>query len=309
MKAFVDYVHSKGMKVGIYSDAAQLTCGGYTASLHFEQQDAKTFAKWGIDYLKYDYCHAPSDVETAKQRYKTMADALRGSGRDIVFGACEWGGRKPWLWASAAGAQLWRTTGDVRDKWAKATPDERGESIMSIVESNGKRSRYAGPGHWNDPDMLVVGLYGAKGPASHLGGIGCTDTEYQSQMSLWCLMAAPLMVTCDVRNMNAATRHILMNKDILAIDQDPLGKQAERKVDDDTWAVFVKPLSNGDYALGVLNKSDQTRSFKTGLDDLGLKGEFDRFDVWTKEDKHHIHQIKSKIAGHETKVWRLHHTL
>lgn len=305
MKAFVDYIHSKGMKVGIYSDASQLTCAGYTASLNFEKQDAKTFAKWGIDYLKYDYCGAPSDVETAKKRYKTMADALRQSGRDIVFAACEWGGRKPWLWAAGIGAQLWRTTGDVRDKWSKKTPDERGESIMSIVNINGALSQYAGPGHWNDPDMLVVGLYGKKGPSGDLGGVGCTDTEYQSQMSLWCLMAAPLMVTCDTRNMNAATKRILLNKDMIAIDQDPLGKQAIRKINDDTWTVFVKPLSGGDYAIGVLNESDKGQKFNIKLNELGLEGKFSSLDVWSKERAENVKKIQFKVASHETKVIRL----
>ncbi len=306
MKAFVDYIHSLGMKVGIYSDAAQLTCAGYTASLNFEDQDAKTFAKWGIDYLKYDYCHAPSDVETAKKRYAKMADALRNSGRDIVFAACEWGGRKPWLWAAKAGAQLWRTTGDVRDKWAKATPDERGEGIMSILKINGGLWEYAGPGHWNDPDMLVVGLYGKKGPSGDLGGVGCTDTEYQSQMSLWCLMAAPLMVTCDVRNMNEATKKILLNKEILAIDQDPLGKQAERKVGNDTWSIFIKPLSGGEYAIGILNKSGESQKFNKPLSDLGLDGRYSTLNVWTGERESRMKRIKSEIASHQTVVLRLH---
>ncbi|HLR37308.1 MAG TPA: glycoside hydrolase family 27 protein [Chitinophagaceae bacterium] len=305
MKAFVDYVHSKGVKVGIYSDAAPLTCAGYTASLHFEDQDAKTFAQWGIDYLKYDYCGAPTDRATAEKRYKKMADALRNSGRDIVFAACEWGGRKPWLWAAQAGAQLWRTTGDVRDKWSKKTPDEKGESIMSILDRNGGLDQYAGPGHWNDPDMLVVGLYGKDGPSGDLGGVGCTDVEYQSQMSLWCLMAAPLMVTCDVRDMNAPTKRILLNKDILAIDQDTLGKQAKRVIDNEVWSVFVKPLSGGDVAVGVLNKSDNSKDFKMKLNDLGLEGAYSSFNVWTKEKDKHIRKIKTTIASHQTKVWRL----
>jgi alpha-galactosidase len=213
MKALADYLHSKGMKLGIYSDAAPLTCAGYTASLNFEVQDAHTFATWGIDYLKYDYCGAPGDAETAKLRYSTMANALRHSGRDIAFGACEWGQRQPWLWAAEAGAQLWRVSGDVRDKWIAINPehkpvDNMGWGIMDIVDRDAELAPYAGPGHWNDPDMLVVGLYGKKGPSGDLGGVGCNDIEYQSQMSLWCLMAAPLMASCDVRNINEATKSI-----------------------------------------------------------------------------------------------------
>ncbi len=305
MKAFVDYVHSKGMKVGIYSDAAELTCGGYTASLHFENQDAKTFAKWGIDYLKYDYCHAPEDRATAEKRYKKMADALKNSGRDIVFAACEWGRRDPWLWAAKVGAQAWRTTDDVRDKWKNLSNNKHATGIMDIVKINGALDQYAGPGHWNDPDMLVVGLYGKEGPSGDLGGVGCTDVEYQSQMSLWCLMAAPLMVTCDVRDMNTATQSILLNKDILAIDQDTLGMQAKRVVDNENWSIFVKPLSGGDYAVGVLNKSKDKQGFKIKLKQLGLEDPYDSFDVWSKEKKKKRKTLKAQIASHETKVWRL----
>jgi len=154
IKTLADYVHSKGIKLGIYSDAAKLTCAGFTASLNFEEQDAKTFALWGIDYLKYDYCEAPSDSNTAKIRYKVMADALRKSGRDIAFGICEWGERNPWLWAANAGAQLWRTTGDVIDKWKRPANENWRQGIVDIVNINSELFQYSGPGHWNDPDML-----------------------------------------------------------------------------------------------------------------------------------------------------------
>lgn len=305
MKAFVDSIHKRDMKVGIYSDAAPLTCAGFTASLHFEKQDAKTFADWGIDYLKYDYCHAPEDVETAQTRYTTMGDALKESDRDIVYAACEWGQRDPWKWVSDAGAQLWRTTYDVRDKWKNKSDDDNAMGIMDIVAINAELDEYAGPGHWNDPDMLVVGLYGKDGPSGDLGGTGATDVEYQSQMSLWSLMAAPLMVTNDVRDMNDATKRILLNEDILAIDQDSLGKQAKRKINDDTWMVFVKPLSDGDYAIGVLNKSDKGQKFKMKLKGLGLAGTYNSFDVWSKAEKSKLQKLKDTIASHETKVWRL----
>ncbi len=234
VKALADYAHGKGMKVGIYSDAAKLTCGGYTGSLHFERQDAKTFASWGIDYLKYDYCGAPADIKTAKIRDEKMAKALHGSGRRMVFAVCEWGQRQPWLWAAAAGGQLWRTTYDIRDKWINKSYLKNAEGIMDIVAINAGLSDHAGSGHWNNPDMLVVGLYGKDGPSGDRGGNGCSDVEYQSQMSLWCLMAAPLMVSCDVRSMNETTRRILLNKDIIAIDQDPLEKQAVRKISNET---------------------------------------------------------------------------
>lgn len=314
MKSLVDYVHTKGMKIGIYSDAAPLTCGGYTASLNFEEQDAKTFAAWGFDYLKYDYCGAPADWQTAISRYERMAKALQNSGRDIAFGICEWGDRSPWLWARKAGGHLWRTTADVRDKWkshapAGSAPHELhgyGAGILDILEINAGLDKYAGPNGWNDPDMLVVGLYGKKGaPSTGLGGTGCTDTEYQSQMSLWCLMAAPLMITCDVRNMNEATKRILTNKDIIAIDQDPLGIQAERKLKTDLLQIFVKPLSNGDVALGILNTSDQEQTAEVNPETLGIFNKRKAKDLWSGQTMKTGKRIKVKMAAHETKVFRL----
>lgn len=312
MKALVDYVHSKGMKIGIYSDAAPLTCGGYTASLGFEEQDAKTFASWGFDYLKYDYCGAPSDWQTAIQRYSKMSNALKKSGRDIAFGICEWGQREPWLWAKKAGGQLWRTTGDVRDKWkslnAKSLSDLHGAhgfGILDIVNVNSELAHYAGPEGWNDPDMLVVGLYGKKGaPSSDLGGVGCTDTEYQSQMSLWCLMASPLMITCDVRNMNDATRRILTNKEIIDIDQDPLGKQADRKINNEVWQIFVKPLANGDVAVGILNVSDKVQTADVELVSIGVSGKKTAKDIWNKQTIKVGNRLKTTVQPHETKVYR-----
>ncbi len=312
LKALTDYVHSKGMKIGIYSDAAPLTCAGYTASLNFEEQDAKTFADWGFDYLKYDYCHAPADWQTAIARYSKMSDALQKSGREIMFGICEWGDRDPWLWAQKSGGQLWRTTADVRDKWYSGTkPKVAGElhgsgaGILDILNINGGLHAYAGPNGWNDPDMLVVGLYGKKGaPSSDLGGVGCTDVEYQSQMSLWCMMAAPLMITCDVRNMNEATKNILTNKDIIAIDQDTLGRQAERKIYNDKWQVFVKPLSNGDLALAVLNATDKTQKINLDLEALGIINKSKAFDVWSKSTIKTNKTLTLNVNSHETKVFR-----
>ena len=297
IKALADYVHSKGIKLGIYSDAAQLTCAGYTASLGFEEQDAKTFASWGIDYLKYDYCHAPSDSNTAKIRYKKMADALRNSGRSIVFSICEWGGRQPWFWAANAGGQLWRTTGDIRDSW---------KSLTHNLDINADIETHAGPGHWNDPDMLIVGLRGSKGPSSHQGGTGCNDIEYQTNMSLWCIMASPLIATNDIRNMDENTKRILLNDEAISIDQDPLGKQGERKIADSVWNVFVKPLANGDYAIAILNRSDATQKSDIDFSSLGLEGKYEIEDVWQhkvvgKKEK----KWKGNLQSHETKLFRL----
>lgn len=305
IKALADYVHGKGLKLGIYSDAAQLTCAGYTASLHFEEQDAKTFASWGIDYLKYDYCGAPKDSATAKQRYKKMADALRKSGREIVFSVCEWGERQPWLWAANAGGQLWRTTHDVRDKWKRRVGEKWGEGIMDILDVNAELDEYAAPGRWNDPDMLVVGLYGKKGPSGDGGGTGCTDTEYQSQMSLWSMMAAPLIATNDVRNMSEATKRILLNEALIAVNQDALGKQAERVVKNDVWNVFVKPLANGDYAVAILNRSDAAQKISMDFKELGLEGKYEVSDLWEHKNISNSKGWKGEVQSHETKVFRL----
>lgn len=305
IKALADYVHSKGLKLGIYSDAAPLTCAGYTASYGFEEQDAKTFAHWGIDYLKYDYCNAPSDRATAEKRYKAMADALSKSGRDITFGICEWGGRQPYLWAYQAGGQVWRTTYDIRDMW-KDTLHQGGIGILDDINQNADLHAYAGPGHWNDMDMLVVGLYGKGGPSSDLGGVGCNDIEYETQMSMWCMLGSPLAMSNDLRNVNAATRRILLNKDVIAINQDPLGKVAVPKVRNDNYQVYLRPLSGDRYALAILNISDHPQHIKVALSDLGLdKKRYSFYDVWSHQQMKSGNKWGGKVLSHQTKVFIL----
>ena len=312
IKALAEYVHSKGLKLGIYSDAAPLTCAGYTASLHFEEQDAKTFASWNVDYLKYDYCGVPDDMEVAKTRYKIMADALRKSGRNISFGICEWGDRKPWLWGAQVGGQLWRTTADIRDKWKSLQPVKNarelhgtGAGILDILDYSLDYDSYAGPGHWNDMDMLIVGLYGKKGPSGDLGGVGCTDTEYQSQMSLWSIMNSPLAATNDVRKMNAETKRILLNKEVIAINQDLLGKQAVCKIKNESWNVFVRPLANGDFAIAILNRTDADQNSKINFAELGLNGNYEIRDLWQHKVIGKGKKWDGKVQPHETKLFRL----
>jgi alpha-galactosidase len=311
MKALVDYIHSKGLKVGIYSNAAPLTCGGYTASLHFEEQDAKKFAEWEIDYLKYDYCDAPEDAITAQIRYKAMSDALKKSGRNIALGICEWGGRKPWLWASEVGGVLWRTTFDVRDKWRCLTPippdnkNSVGHGIIDIYDATTDLYPFAGPNRWNDCDMLIVGLYGSKGPSSLKGGVGCNDTEYQTQMSLWSMMSSPLAASNDIRKMNEETKRILLNPEIIAINQDVLGKQAVRKIHGDKIDVLTKELSNGDVAVAILNRGDSDMNYTLNFIDVGLKGNVAVRDIWSHKDLGVLAQINQNIKAHETLVLRL----
>ena len=303
MKALADYVHSKGLKLGIYSDAAQLTCGGWTASLGFEEQDARTFASWGIDYLKYDYCNAPEDSATARLRYRTMANALQNSGRDIVLGICEWGQRQCEEWCEEVGGQLWRTSYDVRDMW-KDVVKEGGMGIIDIVNVTAPLAKYVRRGQWPDMDMLVVGLNGTGGPSSDLGGVGCTQTEYQTQMSMWCMMASPLAMTNDLRKVSEDDRRILLNPEIIAINQDVLGKAAERKVMNDNYQIFVRPLADGSHAVALLNTSEKPLTLTADFASLGFAGKYTVRDVWQHKDVvHNASKWKGRVMPHETRVF------
>ena len=302
MKALADYVHAKGLKLGIYSDAAQLTCAGCTASYGFEEQDARTFASWGIDYLKYDYCNAPDDEQTARERYKTMADALQKSGRDIVLGICEWGDRHAENWCAEVGGQLWRTSHDVRDMW-KDIVYQGGLGILDIVDVTAPLADKVRPGQWPDMDMLVVGLRGKGGPSSDLGGVGCTPTEYRTQMSLWCMMASPLAMTNDLSHLTQEDLDILLNKEIIAIDQDPLGKAAHRVVCEKDRQVFVRPLADGSHAVAILNPSDRTVKTSVAFASLGLQDRYTVRDVWKHADvSRSAVRWQGKVAPHETVV-------
>lgn len=302
IKALADYVHSKGMKLGIYSDAAPLTCGGWTASLGFEEQDARTFASWGIDYLKYDYCNAPEDSATARLRYRTMADALQKSGRDIVLGVCEWGQRQCEEWCEAVGGQLWRTSYDVRDMW-RDTTHQGGMGILDIVNITAPLAQYARPGQWPDMDMLVVGLRGTGGPSSDLGGTGCSQAEYQTQMSMWCMLSSPLAMTNDMRSVSDDDRRILLNRELIAINQDPLGRAAERKVLTDSQQIYVRQLADGSHAVAILNTSDAPLTITADFARLGLAGRYDVRDLWQHRDiARGAARWKGKVQSHETKV-------
>ena len=276
--ALADYVHSLGLKFGIYSCAGSHTCAGKPASYGHEEVDAQTFAEWGVDFLKYDFCYAPPGVD-GPLLYHRMGQALRATGRDILFSLCEWGKHKPWEWGAKAGGQMWRTTGDINDSWA---------SIVRIgFQQQADLHAYAGPGRWNDPDMLVVGMYG-KG---NVARSGCTDAEYRSHFTLWCLLASPLMIGCDVRAMNRATRDILLNREVIAVNQDPFGRQGYRvgQIDwggqiAETWA---KPLADGSIAVGLFNLGErQGRLASVAWESVGLH---DRRpcrvrDLWRGED-------------------------
>jgi alpha-galactosidase len=238
MKALADYVHSKGLKFGLYSDAGRHTCGGRPGSQGYEYQDALTYARWGVDYLKYDWCD--TGTRNAEEAYKLMADALRATGRPIVFSMCEWGTAKPWLWASKVG-NLWRTTGDVIDHWEGKYDYSWG--VATIADMNEPLWPHAGPGHWNDADMLEI------------GNGGLSDDEYRSHFSLWAMMASPLIAGNDVAAMSEATKAILLNREVIAVDQDPLGVQGHRIWKEGTSEIWLKPLTGGRQAFLLFNRA------------------------------------------------------
>lgn len=258
IRALADYVHSKGLKFGIYSDAGRLTCGGRPGSEGHEFQDALTYARWGVDYLKYDWCNTGD--RNAQEAYAVMAEALRQSGRPIVFSMCEWGTAKPWLWAQNTG-NLWRTTGDISDDFAvKKKGHDWEHPVTMIVDLNEPLWPFAGPGHWNDPDMLEV------------GNGGMTPAEYRSHFSLWAMMAAPLIAGNDIAHMDETTKSILENRDVIAIDQDALGVQGHRVWKDGDQEVWVKPLSGGARAVLLFNRGEAPATIRATADQLGWPG-------------------------------------
>ncbi|MCK4998279.1 MAG: putative Ig domain-containing protein [Anaerohalosphaera sp.] len=285
IKVLADYVHSKGLKLGIYSDAAPRTCAGALGSLGYEDKDADTYADWGVDYLKYDYCGAPGDQETAIKRYTVMADALKATDRSIMFAACEWGPRKPWLWAADAGANVWRTTWDIRDTWDHGQFDSGHNGIINCLDRHIGLEQYVGPGRWNDPDMIIAGLNGKGGPSNANGAKGCTDIEYRSQMSLWALLAAPLITSFDVRNADEATLEILLNTEVIEIDQDPLGIAASRIVKDGELETWARPLADGSKAVGLLNRDDKPRQMTVTWNQLNIEGNHTVRNVWTQKSE------------------------
>ncbi|MGB2867747.1 MAG: glycoside hydrolase family 27 protein [Bacteroidota bacterium] len=272
IKALADYVHGKGLKFGIYSDAGTQTCGRKPGSFGFEEIDAQTFADWGADFLKEDYCFCDNygstdgDYKRAVTRYKKMGDALKATGRPIVFSICEWGDRSPWQWGREVGGHMWRIGSDVYDIWDSPRSDTDPVGILAAIDAEVDLRRFAGPGGWNDPDMLIIGL---KNKGNIKGG-GCNDTEYRTQMSMWCVMAAPLMMGCDIRSMDQVTKSILLNKEIIAIDQDSLGKQGYRVFRNDGLDAWKKPLSGKRVAIALLNRNSTTRTMKASWQSLEL---------------------------------------
>ena len=300
MKALADYVHSKGLKLGIYSGPGLKTCAGYTASLEHEAQDAQLYASWGIDYLKYDLCSFRRDQMAAKApndkaeqmrmmvaAYEKMGKALKDAGRPIVYSLCQYGWDAPWEWAPALGGNLWRTTGDVQANWG---------SIYNIINQQAGLAKYAGPGHWNDPDMLEV------------GNGKLTLAENRSHFSLWAMLAAPLLAGNDLPNMKPEIKAILTNSDVIAIDQDKLGHQASHVYSDGEVDVWSRTLSGGAMAIAVLNAgSDRvsTHPFHLSLAKLGLHGPQKGKDLWTGKDVTLNEGMPIELDSHDTLLVRI----
>jgi alpha-galactosidase len=268
MKALGDYLHDHGFKFGIYNCAGTKTCAGYPGGKDHEEQDAKTYASWGVDYLKYDWCN--TEGMQAPAAYKKMSDALRASGRPMVFSICEWGGSKPWTWAEGVG-QLWRTTGDIAPCYDCKGKYNNG--WKTLLDKQVGLEKYAGPGHWNDPDMLEV------------GNGSMTLPESRAHFSLWCVLAAPLMAGNDVRHMKDEVHDILTNREAVAIDQDPLGKQGFRVLQEEGKEIWARELSGGNWAVCVLNSGPETAKLDVDWSKLDfLKGKYNVRDVWGKQD-------------------------
>jgi alpha-galactosidase len=282
-----DYVHGKGLKLGIYGDAGTKTCAGYPGSLGTEELDAQTWADWGVDYLKYDNCYNQSDGtrEDFVRRYTAMKAALDKTGRPIVYAICEWGQSQPWLWATGVG-QLWRISGDISPNW---------QSLRTIIAQNAPLAQYAGPGHWNDPDMMEI------------GNPGLTETEERTHMSMWAMMAAPLLIGTDLRTASATTMAIYGNRDIIAIDQDRLGVQGAVVSDSDGLMVMDKPLANGDHAIALYNATDSLATISVPAADTGLRraSAYHLTDVWTGRATQVRSTISAAVPAHGTVVYRV----
>jgi alpha-galactosidase len=286
MKALADYVHGKGLKLGIYSSPGPFTCAGYEGSYGHEADDARTYAAWGIDYLKYDWCSAARLYRDSEMQavYQKMGDALRATGRPIVFSLCQYGRQDVWTWGASVGGNLWRTTGDIQDTW---------ESMSRIGFGQDEHGPYAKPGHWNDPDMLEI------------GNGGMTDIEYRTHLSLWALLSAPLLAGNDLRNVEPEILNILTNRDVIAVDQDPLGRQGRRLRRDGDIEIWTKPLTGGATAVGLFNRGesamevtlrcDELRACGAGIRDLWTQSEVGRFDA----------PLARTIPGHGVMLLRL----
>ena len=297
MKVVADYVHSKGLKFGMYSCDGVRTCADYPGSFDHEFLDAQTFAEFGVDYLKYDNCYKPNNAD-GPSLYRRMAMALRASGREILFSACNWGTDDVWTWIRGAGAHMYRSTGDINDSAA---------SYRNIALSQADKFGYSAPGCYNDIDMLTVGMYG-KGL---VGSVGCNDADYRSQFALWCMYSAPLMLGCDIRNMNKQTLELVTNRELIAIDQDgecrpPIIRKC---VWDENSLIMLKMLENNEYAIGFFNMGEKDKSLPMMFNEFGLPAHsgygFKVKNLFTGEDEGFYKEyMRISVQAHDCAVYR-----
>ena len=277
MKALTDYVHSKGLRIGLYSSPGPKTCAGYTASYQHEVQDALRYAEWGFDYLKYDWCSygniapRPDHAQLLKP-YQVMREALNQAPRDIVFSLCQYGMGNVWEWGAEVGGNCWRTTGDITDTWS---------SMSGIGFNQAGHEKFAGPGHWNDPDMLVVGYVGwsAKVRPTKL-----TSNEQYTHISLWCLLCSPLLIGCDMTKLDEFTLGLLTNDEVLDVSQDPLGRQAGRVAKSGQTEAWAKDMEDGSKIVGLFNRGEDQAMVRVKWSDLGLTGQHAVRDLWRQAD-------------------------
>jgi alpha-galactosidase len=304
MKALADYIHSKGLKFGVYSDAGWETCGGRPGSRGFEYQDALTYARWGVDYLKYDWCNTAG--LNAEGAYMTIGAALRNAGRPVVLSICEWGNDEPWKWGPKVG-HLWRTTGDIYNCFDCIKDHGTWQSlgVLQIFDKQGGLREYAGPGHWNDPDMMEVGN-------------GMAVNEDRAHFTMWSMLAAPLIAGNDLRNMSKETIEILSNKEVIAVNQDKLGIQGFKYSENNGMETWFKPLTGGDWAVMFLNRKGTAQEIKFNWAENDVKDEiFEKAanfsstnykirDLWTKKDAGTTKKVyQGEVSGHDVVMLRL----
>lgn len=295
MKALADYVHEKGLKLGIYSSPGPKTCADFAGSYGHEEQDAQTYASWGMDYLKYDLCSFGEMMEKAGSpdvahkmmldAYTKMHKALLKTGRPMVFSLCQYGADAVWRWGASVGGNSWRTTGDISDKYS---------SMTTIGFEQAGLAKFSGPGHWNDPDMLEVGNGGMK------------PEEYRTHMSLWALLAAPLLAGNDLTTMSPETIALLTNKEVIAIDQDRLGKQADRVRAEGTKEIWARPLPDGSKAVGIFNRFDWPQTIEISFREFGFKGDVKVRDIWAAKDLGTLPSLyRARVPGHGVVLLRV----
>jgi len=286
IKALADYVHGKGLKFGIYTDAGTMTCAKREGSLGHEYQDAQQYASWGVDYLKEDWCNTLAG-QNSESSYTLMRNALAATGRPILFSICEWGSTKPWLWAGPVG-NMWRSTGDIQDCWS-CKKDWGGNGVTAIMDQMNGTESYAGPGHWNDPDMLEV------------GNGGMTKEEYRTHFSMWAIFAAPLLAGNDISKMSADTREILLNKEVIAVDQDAMGIQGRRVKKTGDLEVWSKQLAGGGRAVAMVNRGASPAKITTAWEDVGYPSTVAATvrDLWAAKDAgRHTGSYTAEVPSH-----------